>query len=190
MTIKFFIPPHFCPHSSPSTAFPWLFFVHFTVFQHLLQHLDRVAGLCPNFLAPAVSACIRAGDLRSLFAPRSGRNCCVSTGLHFAPGQSSYRFHNCCDGVSKRQECSPIGTRSYIQLERLIGLRVSGHMTLRALKHSRRHDGKEPRHNLRLAHILSMALGILRTLQVVLNRSSFLLRLTLLSCSGIGTAIF
>ena len=102
MTIKFFIPPQFC-FVSPSTAIPWLFFVHFTVFQHLLQHPDRVAGLCPNFLAPAVSACIRAGDLRSLFAPGSDRNCCVITCLHFAPGQSSHPFNNCCDGVSKRQ---------------------------------------------------------------------------------------
>ena len=43
--------------------------------------------------------------------------------------------------------------------------------------------------NLCLARILSIAIIIPRTFQVVLNRSSLLLRLTLLTCSGISTVI-
>ena len=43
--------------------------------------------------------------------------------------------------------------------------------------------------NLCLDHILSMALGTLRTLQVVLKRSNSWFTFTLLSCSGVGTAV-
>ena len=40
--------------------------------------------------------------------------------------------------------------------------------------------------NLCLAHIFSIALGIFRTLQVVLKRSRLLLNFTLLNCLGVG----
>ena len=51
-----------------------------------------------------------------------------------------------------------IGTRLYIQLESLIGIRARGHMTLRAFIRPRRHmTARNQGINLCLVHILSMA---------------------------------
>ena len=92
-------------------------------------------------------------------------------------------FQSCGDGIFNRKECSLIGTSSYSQLGRLIGLLVPRLMALRVFIHPRRHDGTEPRQS--PLPLLSMALGILRTLQVVLSRSKMLLNFTLLSCLGV-----
>ena len=132
-------------------------------------------GPCPNFLALTISTCSRIGDSGSSSVPGSNRNCCVSTGLRFAPSQrvisriyiplscKKFQLHKCSVFLNKWRFAL-----SYI------------HVVITA-----RNQGI----HLCLAHTLSIALGILNILQVVLNKSKFQLRLTLLSCSGVDIAI-
>ena len=59
---------------------------------------------------------------------------------------SNYPSLSCVHGVPVRQKCVLIGSRCYVQLERLKGLHVLGYMTLRAFIHSCRDHRTEPRH--------------------------------------------
>ena len=81
--------------------------------------------------------------------------------MDIAGRHSSYKLHSRSDGVSMKKKGSLLGHRSYIQLEGLIGLRVSRQMTLRAFLYPGRHLGN----NLCFAHILQWSwvfLGICR----------------------------
>ena len=156
-----------------------------------------------NFFVLAVSAGSRAGDQRSDSAPGSGRNCCASTGLGSASDQpvsilflvfshkrhSNHPFYSCCDGISMRQERPLIDTQSYVQLERLIGLRVSGHMTLRVFVYPCCHHRMEPRlQSLSCPYSFNES-GYPQDFAGSLEQNQFLLKLTSLSCSRVGTAI-
>ena len=157
MTIEFFIAPNFCVcfffanfhYTAPSSSSP--ISVSSSTFCSISTELRAVPQFyCSNnlflqqgmrstffFLLPVPAETVVTLHVSSSALPLFD---------FYRARQSSYSLHCCCDSVPIRQEQTFIGTRSYIQLKRLIGFRVSRHKTLLAFIYPQRHYSTEPRH--------------------------------------------